>query len=618
MPKPARQRDGDRQRPEPFGRAHHADDDTEQSGDGGQHDARTETIDEAADADREERPDQRRPKIELCVFDAADLEVSNQRLGDQAQALCPARQCADHRRGRQKQHDPPVGHVVIVGCIARMPFRKRRSLAIKFPLIVSALLLAALAAMSVASYLELRRTVLDLATGRLRQAANQMANVFGISARQRIAAMQQLMRRPDIVDYLKTRDAAREALIQDAIKSYLGPAIETGNVELWDQRGKRIFASGAAFAETTDAVLARHLAQLTATNTGVIGALQHQDGALFYPVGGRVDASGEFLGYIVERRRISNPTQTQQTVNLLSGLIGNEASIVIGNQDGSAWTNLSQLVTGIPITAAGGERLWDYQRPGMPPTLAWATPIPLTPWIIAIEFPRATVLAPTQRLLVRSLLIAGVLLVIVAAVGWFVTRRITTPLVEVTEAAEAVAESRPHVHVAIKRGDEIGRLADSFNTMAKRVEQSRIDLEMRVEQRTAELQAANRELEAFSYSVSHDLRAPLRAIAGFVQILEDDHSPGSNAAAKRHLERVKVNARRMGQLIDDLLAFSQIGRDDDARQPVDIFAMARRRSPRTPSLPPAAPSTCRSRRCHPATASRRSSTRCLSTWSRTR
>jgi signal transduction histidine kinase len=455
-----------------------------------------------------------------------------------------------------------------------MPFRKRRSLAITIPLIVSTLLLAALAAMSVASYLELRRTVIDLATGRLRQAATQMANVFGISARQRIAAMQQLMRRPDIVDYLKTRDAAHEAPIREAIKSYLGTAIEAGSVELWDPQGKRILGSGASFAEVTGGTLAKHLAQLTAANTGVIGNLQQEGETLFYPVGGRVEAGGEALGYVVERRRISNPTQTQQLVALLSGLIGNEASIVIGNQDGSAWTNLSQLVSGVPITTPGAERLWDYQRPGMPRAFAWATPISLTPWIVAIEFPRATVLAPTQRLLVRSSMIAGVLLVIAVAVGWGVTRRITTPLLQVTEAAEAVAELRPHVRIAIDRVDEIGRLADSFNTMAERVEQSRIDLEMRVEQRTAELQAANHELEAFSYSVSHDLRAPLRAIAGFVQILEDDHSVALDATARRHLERVRVNARRMGQLIDDLLAFSQIGRTTLQRQTVDVMAMA--------------------------------------------
>jgi len=126
----------------------------------------------------------------------------------------------------------------------------------------------------------------------------------------------------------------------------------------------------------------------------------------------------------------------------------------------------------------------------------------------------------------------------------------------------------------MNREGGIGRLADAFNVMAEKVEQGRTDLEQRVEQRTAELLAANRELEAFSYSVSHDLRAPLRAIAGFVQILDEDHSDQLDDTAKRHLERVKVNARRMGQLIDDLLSFSQIGRSTMLRQTVDLTTMA--------------------------------------------
>jgi len=70
------------------------------------------------------------------------------------------------------------------------------------------------------------------------------------------------------------------------------------------------------------------------------------------------------------------------------------------------------------------------------------------------------------------------------------------------------------------------------------------------------------------------LRAPLRAIAGFVQILDEDHGPTLPADARRHLERVKVNAQRMGQLIDDLLNFSRIGRTLITRQQVDMNAIA--------------------------------------------
>ena len=106
----ARQRDGDRQRPERLRAAHHADDHAEPGDDRGQHDARAETIDETADPDREQRSDQRRPQIELRVLDAADLQIRDQRLGHQAEALRPARQGADHGRRREQQHDPSVIH----------------------------------------------------------------------------------------------------------------------------------------------------------------------------------------------------------------------------------------------------------------------------------------------------------------------------------------------------------------------------------------------------------------------------------------------------------------------------------------------------------------------------
>ena len=85
-------------------------------------------------------------------------------------------------------------------------------------------------------------------------------------------------------------------------------------------------------------------------------------------------------------------------------------------------------------------------------------------------------------------------------------------------------------------------------------------LEQRIAERTAALEASNQELEAFSYSVSHDLRAPLRAVNGFVQLLVQTHATQLSPDARRYLDRVAAGARQMGQLIDDLLAFSRLGR----------------------------------------------------------
>ena len=115
-------------------------------------------------------------------------------------------------------------------------------------------------------------------------------------------------------------------------------------------------------------------------------------------------------------------------------------------------------------------------------------------------------------------------------------------------------------------------------TEARRMEQElqvlHADLERRVAERTTQLQAANRELEAFSYSVSHDLRAPLRAIDGFSHILGEEFGDRLDEEGRRYLHRVRKGTQRMGQLIDDLLKLSQISRVDLVCQPLDLSAQA--------------------------------------------
>jgi PAS domain S-box-containing protein len=101
------------------------------------------------------------------------------------------------------------------------------------------------------------------------------------------------------------------------------------------------------------------------------------------------------------------------------------------------------------------------------------------------------------------------------------------------------------------------------------------DLEQRVVQRTVELETANKELEAFSYSVSHDLRAPLRAVDGFSQAVLEDYGPQLPAEGQRYLEIIRKGAQQMGVLIDDLLTFSRLSRAPLKKRTVNTGQLVR-------------------------------------------
>jgi two-component system sensor histidine kinase/response regulator len=113
-------------------------------------------------------------------------------------------------------------------------------------------------------------------------------------------------------------------------------------------------------------------------------------------------------------------------------------------------------------------------------------------------------------------------------------------------------------------------------TRALAVRQLRLDktaLERHLRERTAALEAANRELDAFAFSVSHDLRAPLRAVSGFTSILARDYAPQLPAEAQRLLQHVTTNAQRMEQLIEALLRCARLGRQQLVTQPVPMAAL---------------------------------------------
>jgi signal transduction histidine kinase len=193
-----------------------------------------------------------------------------------------------------------------------------------------------------------------------------------------------------------------------------------------------------------------------------------------------------------------------------------------------------------------------------------------------------------ERIEQYALIAAGVFAVAAVAallVSGLARRTVARPIDDIARLARRVSEERDYaLRASTDTGTtELATLASSFNDMLSQIqhrdqslEEARATLERRVQERTADLDAANKELEAFSYSVSHDLRAPLRHVTGFANLLTTHAGSGLDDQGRRYLKTITDAAARMGTLIDDLLAFSRMGRASLTKRRVDLSALVRR------------------------------------------
>ncbi len=184
--------------------------------------------------------------------------------------------------------------------------------------------------------------------------------------------------------------------------------------------------------------------------------------------------------------------------------------------------------------------------------------IPSLRWGLVTKIDAGEAFIEVTRLRNIAMLIGAVLVIIVVTTAIFVARSLSAPLLELQRGAEIIGGGDLTFRVGTDAKDEIGRLSRAFDRMTKSL--SVINAELN--QKAVALEAANKELESFSYSVSHDLRAPLRHISGFLELLQSEPGVNADENGRRYMSVIARSAKRMGLLIDDLLAFSRIGRSE--------------------------------------------------------
>lgn len=442
----------------------------------------------------------------------------------------------------------------------------RMSIKQRLPLLIGILLLGVIAASILAAYQGMKNIALDAESERLRLLTKQLSDFIQQTSAVQLSRTATLAGNPAVRNYLKSPQSDLKQDVISALQpSSAQPDQNALDIELWNANHTIALIIPEGSPQTPSGLETEFSQTSTTPTNTAMGEMRIINDKIVFPIVAAVkDDNGRHIGYLVRWRKVlASPEARKQFMDLL----GANTELYLGNTNGEVWSDLVTKVAKPPVDVRSNQGVVSYKRDNKPSVMALGRAVPGTPWLVLVEIPTQAMFAQANKFLRWMIIVGSLLLIIGLSSAFLLSRSITTPLQSLTEASTEISKGNYSQLVNVHRDDELGELARSFNTMVIQVRDSQKTLEQKVKQRTAQLETVNKELEAFSYSVSHDLRAPLRAINGFSRILLDNYSQMPDDA-KRYLDLVCTNAQQMGRLIDDLLGFSRLGRQQMKKQEV--------------------------------------------------
>ena len=435
----------------------------------------------------------------------------------------------------------------------------------RLPLLICFLLLTVIVAFSYTSYLEVKNATLSAGKERLTSLTGQISSMFQQMSTFLLSDTKLSADKPSIKKYLQSggKDSVAEA--QMALdKEKIDTLIPL--IELYNASKIKVLGSGnkPGIDINRDSIL-----PATAADPGFaeVGRLYLTGKDMYFPITVTVSDGKQVLGYLIKWRKL---VTSPQELESFSKLIGAKSAFYIGNDDGRFWTNGLVSISPPPVDLKNVQQVISYNTKPGEPVLGLAQKLSNTRWLILIALSEETVTETASHFLYRVVIIGGIILIAGILLAWLISRNIIEPLKKLTVAAGDITQGNYHLLTGVNRKDELGKLAKAFNIMVKQVKNTQANLEKKVRQRTEELEFSNKEMEAFSYSVSHDLRAPLRIINGYADILVQDYEDKLDDEGKRITSVITKQAQRMGQLIDDLLNLSRLSKTGYAAETTDM------------------------------------------------
>lgn len=449
----------------------------------------------------------------------------------------------------------------------------RLSIQQRLPLLICILLLVSVIIYGFANYYSLKKASLIIGRERLSSFIVELASSLGTSAQSLIKTVNTTAAQKTVVECLKSDGKKFRIETIDALDKLHRDSTWV-SVELLNKNLIPVLRSDKSTANLK--VNIKDVISYTKVepDSSKVGKIYNIKGLAYYPVITTVTDQKHIIGYIVSWVIVHNSAKTMAQ---FSQLVGISADFYIENIDGSLWTNFIDPLPNAPFKIKKIHELIEFTGKDGRRMTASAQRIPYTDWLVVIAFSEQNMLKGVNSFVNWIILIGIVLMAIGVLAAWTMSRSITQPLNQLMAAATAISQGNYSLPVPIDehQTDELGKLANAFNIMRSQVYMMHEDLENKVKERTTQLENVNKELEAFSYSVSHDLRTPLRAISGYSIMLREDYEAQLDAEGKRIIGNIITNAKMMGQLIDDLLSFSRLGKKELIRTQIDMQLLAK-------------------------------------------
>ena len=427
-------------------------------------------------------------------------------------------------------------------------------------MLISVLLLIVMVSYTWVSYIGIRDAAMNIGNDRVTSLAVRLSTIFKQSITQISAPAQTLAAEPAIRGYLAADTRGLTEPATAILESYQTKDSLNRGIILLNTRNQTLFTTRRNISPGVN--LGYLLQPKTALSVGRF--VKFRD-SIYYPVVGRVTDHNNLLGYVLKWQVLK---VTQKSIDQFAQLLGNNGKMYFGNDDDGFWTDLVRPVSAPPAPFSSLKQIAQYSRKNGEPLLGSMRGVPNSSWMVLIEVPSSVFLEPAHIFLRRMIIIGAVLVLLGGLGGWLMSRNITKSLAKLTAAASAVAQGRYDTPVQINREDELGQLANSFNTMASQIKAAQAELERRVEERTKELESAHTDLQAqketekkkdeFISIVSHELKTPLTSLSALVQLASIKLKNNPDDFLSGAMEKAGVQVKKMAAMINGFLNVSRI------------------------------------------------------------